>query len=154
MTGTGDIPEQVLVDTSVLVKWFHAGGESEVTAARAVLAAHRAELLAARILDLTVYELGNILVRSVRWSAEDAADQLDDLLVICGPPVVLAPPSRRDAAELAVLHGLTFYDAGFAAAARACRSPLITADRQLLDAGLGESATRFVERLGLVEHLE
>jgi predicted nucleic acid-binding protein len=35
----------VVVDTSVVIKWFHAEGESEVVEARALLAAHRDEVL-------------------------------------------------------------------------------------------------------------
>lgn len=31
---------RLLVDTSVLIKWFHAEGEAEVEPARAILAAH------------------------------------------------------------------------------------------------------------------
>lgn len=140
-----------IVDTSVIIKWFHTAGESEVVAARAVLEAHRDEVLTAHLLDLSVYEFGNVLLRALHWSAAEVADQLDDLLVICGPPLVPAPQWRRDGAELAEQHGLTFYDAMFVAAARATRTTLISADKQLLATGLAESATTFARRLGLVD---
>jgi len=143
--------EPVVVDTSVLLKWFHTDGESEVPQAQAVLSAHRAELLTAYVLDLTVYELGNILLRGLRWSAEDTADQLDDLLVICGPPLVPTPAWRRDAADLAAEHGLSYYDAMFAAAARALEAPLISADGKLLGAGLAETAADFSVRFQLID---
>lgn len=139
-----------MVDTSVLLKWFHAEGEGEVAESRAVLAAHRDEVLTAHVLDLTVYELGNILLRALRWSAEDTAAQLDDVLVLCGPGLVLAPEWRRDAAALAEEHRLSFYDAAFAAAARALDAPLLSADRALLAAGLAESPTGFTRRVGLI----
>jgi predicted nucleic acid-binding protein len=57
----------VVVDTSVVIKWFHSEGESEVVQARAVLAAHRDEVLTAYILDLGVYEFANVLLRSLKW---------------------------------------------------------------------------------------
>lgn len=140
----------VVVDTSILIKWFHAEGEDEVAESRAVLEAHREEVITAHILDLTIYELGNILVRALRWQADDVADQLDDVLMLCGPGLVLAPPWRRDAASLAVEHRLSFYDAAFAAAARALDAPLLSADHKLIAAGLAEPVMDFTRRAGLV----
>lgn len=49
-----------------------------------------------------------MLLRALHWSADDTADQVDDLLVICGPPLAPAPQWRRDAATLAHEHKLTF----------------------------------------------
>jgi predicted nucleic acid-binding protein len=51
-----------LVDTSVLIKWFHS--EGELPHARALRSAHVAGELDAHILDLATYELGNVLVRA------------------------------------------------------------------------------------------
>lgn len=140
----------VVIDTSVIVKWFHAENEAEASESRTILAAHHDEILTARILDLGVYEFGNVLLRALRWSAEDTADQIDDLLVICGPPLAPAPQWRRDAAVLAHQHQLTFYDALFAAAARALDAPLISMDRQLLAADLAETPAAFASRAGLI----
>jgi len=139
----------MLVDTKVLIKWFHRTGESELEAARSLRSAQIAGTVDARILDLGVYEVGNVLVRSLRWSAADVAEQLDDLLALCGVPLVLCAEWLHDAASLAAEHRLTFYDAAWAAAARGLGVPLVSADRQLLDAGLAESPTRIVERLRL-----
>lgn len=139
----------LLVDTSVLVKWFHRTGETELLAARALRHAHVAGDISAFVLDLTLYELGNVLVRSLGWPAADVADQLDDLVAIVGTPLVSSPEWLRDAAELAVSNHLTFYDAAWAAAARALAIPLVSADRQLLDAGLAETATTTAARLEL-----
>lgn len=137
----------VVADTSVVVKWFHGHGESEVAESRAVLDAHRSDALSVHVLDLTLYELGNILVRSLKWPATAVADQLDDLDAICGPPLTPTPTARRDAARLAEHHSLTFYDSVYAAVARDIDATLVSADRQLLEAGLAESATAFVARL-------
>jgi predicted nucleic acid-binding protein len=141
---------KVVVDTSVVLKWFHAVNEAEVTESQAILAAHRDELLTAYLLDLGIYEFGNILLRALKWSSEATADQLDDLLVICGPPLSPTPQWRRVAASLAQQHGLTFYDALFAAAAQALDAPLISMDRQLLAAGLAETPMTFTSRIGLL----
>ena len=141
---------RLLVDTSVLVKWFHSPGESEVVEARALREAHLLGDLGAHILDLALYELGNVLTRVLSWPPTQVADQLDDLLVICGPPLVVSAGWLRGAADLAAGHRLTFYDAAWVAAAQALRIPLVSADLQLVKAGLAESPTAAARRLGLV----
>lgn len=139
----------VLIDTSVLIKWFHAAGEGELGAARALRDAHVTGRLDAHILDLGLYEVGNVLVRSVGWPADEVADQLDDLLVIIGTPLLSSPAWLRAAAELAAAHRLTFYDSAWVAAARGLGVSLVSADRQLLAARLAESATDVAQRLDL-----
>lgn len=139
----------VLVDTSVLVKWFHAAGEADLAAARALRDAHVADQLDVHVLDLALYEVGNVLVRSLRWPAKHVSDQLDDLVTIVGAPLVSSAEWLRDAARLATEHRLTFYDAAWAAAARGLGIVLVSADRQLVAAGLAESASDTARRLGL-----
>ena len=141
----------LLIDSSVLIKWFHSTGEGELSASRALRSAHLAGLVDAYMLDLGLYEIGNVLLRSLHWSAADLADQLDDLRAICGTPLPTSAAWLRDAAELAELHSLTFYDAAWAAVARGLRVPLVSADRQLVDSGLAESPTAVAARLRLPE---
>jgi predicted nucleic acid-binding protein len=126
----------IVCDTSVVLKWFHEEGEQEVEEARALLGAHRAGLLTTWVLDLTFYELGNILLRSLGWRAAEVADQLDDLRAICP---VLAPgaDALRLGAELAEAHAVTFYDALYAATAQLQGAPLATSEEALLASGLG-----------------
>ena len=140
----------LLVDTSVLIKWFHADGEGELAQARAVRAAHVAGELDAHVLDLAIYEVGNVLARALRWDAADVADQLDDLRAVLGPPLVMDAGWLRHAARLAQEHALSFYDASWAATAAELGMPLISADRRLLDAGLAESPSQVATRLMLV----
>ncbi len=102
----------------------HTENEAEVDESRAILAAHRDEILTAHVLDLGIDEFANVLLRARHWSADDTADQIDDLLVICGP--LLAP------------------------AARALGAPLVSMDRQLLAADLAETPAAFASRVGLV----
>lgn len=139
----------LLVDTSVVLKWFHHEYETEVAGARAVLDAARQGTVEPRVIDLAHYELGNILLRSLQWDAGDVADQLDDLVVICGAPLAMTPDWLRRAATLGATHRLTFYDAAWAAAAQALSVPLVSADAQLLAAGLAESPATLADRLRL-----
>lgn len=140
---------RLLIDTSVLIKWFHSDGESELPQARALRSAHVAGELDAHMLDLATYEVGNVLSRALRWTGADVADQLDDLHAILGPPLVMTPVWLRSAATLAHTHTLSFYDASWAAAAVELGIPLISADRRLLDADLAESPTQITSRLKL-----
>ena len=140
---------RLLIDTSVLIKWFHSHGETGVPQARALRTAHLNGGLDAHVLDLAYYELGNVLIRALGWTANDGADQLDDLTTILGPPLVMTAPWFRRAAELAHTHGLSIYDAAWAAAAQELAIPLVSADRKLLAAGLAQTPTDIATRLSL-----
>ena len=102
------------------------------------------------ILDLALYELGNVLVRSLHWTARAVADQLDDTIEICGAPLVMSAEWLRDAATLATKHKLTYCDAAWAAAAKGIRAPLVSADGALRRAGLAVSASAAARDLGLL----
>lgn len=139
----------LLIDTSVLIKWFHSKGEGELLESRTLRRAHVSGDIDAHILDLATYEVGNVLVRALRWEPAEVADQLDDLHTILGPPLIMTADWLRHAASLAHQHGLSFYDASWAAAASQLEMPLVIADRQLLGAGLAESPSDTVARLKL-----
>jgi predicted nucleic acid-binding protein len=124
-----------LVDTSVVIKWVHAEGESDVEAARRLLTAHRNATARLLILDLGVYEFGNVLARALRQPAAVVSSQLDLLHRLCSPFVHPAPSWHAEAARLAERHALTFYDASWAAAALALGCPLVSADRRLRKVG-------------------
>jgi len=139
----------LLVDTSVLIKWFHGEGESELAEARSIREAAAAGEVHARIIDLALYEMGNVLLRGFGWGASDVADQIDDLIVICGPPLAMAAAWLRQAAALGAAHRLTFYDAAWAAAAESLGIALVSSDTQLLATGLAESPAAVAEHLRL-----
>ncbi|HYL72087.1 MAG TPA: type II toxin-antitoxin system VapC family toxin [Candidatus Dormibacteraeota bacterium] len=139
----------LLVDSSVIFKWFHEDGESEVAEARAIRDANQRGTVDACIIDLALYEVGNILLVRLRWNAEDIADQLHDLITICGTPFVTTPAWLRDAAALAAANRLTFYDAAWAATARGLGITLVSADAALLAAGLAQSPAAAARQLRL-----
>lgn len=141
---------RLLIDTSVLIKWFHDSGESEVAESRALRDAHTRGDLEAHVLDLAIYEVGNVLTRALKWAAVDVSDQLDDLLTIVGLPIVMDRNWLHDAAEFADTYTLSFYDASWAAAASALSVPLVSADRRLLNAGLAETPASVASRLNLL----
>lgn len=126
----------VVADTSVVLKWFHAAGEESVELARAILEAFARRRIDLVVLDLTIYEIGNVLVRSAGASPEATAKVLDALTEICRP-MPLRASERITAGRLARDYQLRFYDAAGAAIAQERGGRLVTLDRQLLRAGLG-----------------
>ena len=126
----------VVADASVVLKWFHAAGEESVEPARAILEAFARRRIDLVVLDLTIYEIGNVLVHSAGVSPEATAKVLEALNEIC-QPVALHASELVTAARLARDHQLTFYDAAHAAIAQERGGRLVTLDRRLLRAGLG-----------------
>lgn len=127
----------VVSDANIVLKWFHAEGEEEVEAARALLDAHKERTVALSVLDLTAYEVGNALMRGrAGASAEQAATVIEALAEVC-PALRPSPEEMRVASELAERHDLTIYDAAYAAVAQSRSAELVTLDRALLEAGLG-----------------
>lgn len=127
----------VVSDASVAVKWFHSEGEQEVTESRSLLDAHKERTVALTILALTPYEVGNALLRGrAKATADRVAVVLEALAAIC-PTIQPTGAETRRATELAEQHGLTLYDAAYAAVAEARRAVLVTLDADLLKAKLG-----------------
>jgi predicted nucleic acid-binding protein len=117
-----------IVDASVALKWFlPVDREPDGELARSAIGK-----LAMRTTALAVHEVGNILTRRSGWSADRIAAGLQLLLEICGDPVELAPEDHLPAAQLALEHDLTFYDASYVAIARRTRRGLLSADGDLL----------------------
>lgn len=121
-----------VVDASVAVKWFlPLDREPQGELARSAIGR-----LAMRTTELSMHEVGNVLTRHSGWSAEKIAEALGLLLEICGDPVPLQPEDHAVAADLALTHGLTFYDATYSAIARRTGRLLLSADSDLVDPGL------------------
>jgi predicted nucleic acid-binding protein len=141
------LTRDLLLDTSVLLKWFHRDGEDEIEQAEWHLQAHRQGIIRAHVLDLGMYELGNVLVRPLKRSATECAAVLNAASALCGPPLTLSPADLAEGAAIACAGGLTFYDAAFAVAASAHDCTLISADRRLLATGHAITLTQSMAQL-------
>jgi len=89
-----------------------------------------------RITGLTLYEIGNLLGRYAGRDAAQVGAALDLLVEICGDPLPLLADDYAATAELAHVHGLTFYDASYVAIANRMGRRVLSADGDLLDPGL------------------
>jgi predicted nucleic acid-binding protein len=132
LTGAVGAGEAWVVDASVAVKWFlPAEREPDGELARSAIGC-----LAMRTTELAMHEVGNVLTRHSGWEAEKIGAALDLLVEICGDPLPLVPEDRGVAAELSLSHGLTFYDASYAAIAARTGRHLLSADADLIGPGL------------------
>ena len=130
-----------LVDASVAAKWF-LPVEREPDGELARTAIGR---LAMRTTALAIHEVGNVLIIHSGWPADRIASALGLLGEICGDPFELRPEDLRAATELALAHGLTFYDASYVAIARRTGRRLLSADSDLLDARLAQGLSSALE---------
>ncbi|MFY3741274.1 MAG: putative nucleic acid-binding protein [Candidatus Nitrosomirales archaeon] len=91
------------------------------------------------VLDLTVYEVGNVLWRLVNMekkiSARQGCSLLDSFLLLVQYMEVLTISGiEKSVKELSIQKSLTFYDASYLAAAVKNSLTLVTDDKQLAEA--------------------
>ena len=80
-------------------------------------------------LDLALYETVNVAIAA--WGDAAAARRLRELIAAVSDDggLIRADPALLDgAAQLALEHGISVYDAGYVAAARAARARLVSCD--------------------------
>ena len=125
---------EIVLDASVLLKWFHTDGEPNVKQASKLRADFEAGRLSILVPSLLWLEVMNVAARRLKWSATQL-ERLAERLVGLGFLVVEPELVRvaRWAAE-----GLTAYDAAYVALAEQSGSQLITDD-----AGLADQASKF-----------
>jgi predicted nucleic acid-binding protein len=120
----------VVLDTSVVAKWFRQG-EVLATPALKLRAAYLDGQIAVVVPALLAYELANVL----RYKADLAAGQVQDAvrsLFDMGLEWVLPTSAAvRRATEIAYACETTIYDAAFVALAESLNATYITADERL-----------------------
>jgi predicted nucleic acid-binding protein len=113
-----------LLDASVLLAAEDSDDPNSVDARRLL-----AGLEPVATLDLALYETVNVAIAA--WSDAAAARRLADLIAAVADDggLVRAGPALLDAAaQLALEHGISVYDAAYVAAARAARARLVSCD--------------------------
>ncbi len=127
---------EVVLDASVVLKWFRADGERHLDPARSLRATFEAGRLAVVAPPLLRLEIVNVAGRRWQWG-EDALVELAVALDELGFEFE-EPELARIASWTA--RGLTAYDAAYVALAEARTTPLIT-DDDLIISLAGEVAT-------------
>jgi predicted nucleic acid-binding protein len=131
-------PRLCVIDSSVAVKWFLPEGEPNGERAWALLESHLAQHVALAAPDHLRLEVLNAL-RHKGLNAEQirrAAAALDGFRLAWHP---LDASLALAACDISARHGVTLYDAAYAALAVRLDAELITADRRLARSGAGRA---------------
>lgn len=126
---------ELVLDASVVIKWFRAEGERHVEPARALRSAFETGELFVFAPPLLRLEIVNVACRRWRWDERalvELAEALDDLGLEFREPE-LARVAHWTA------RGLTAYDGAYVALAEATETRLVTDDEVIVDAA-GELA--------------
>jgi predicted nucleic acid-binding protein len=139
---------KIVVDTSVLIKWFKSHGEDLLPEAKQLLEQIERHGVEVHVPALLLYEVGNILLlkTSLRVGAlDEAIERLEELPFVVAPP---ATPLLRRAARLGRELGLAFYDASFLALAVELRCPCVTADWHFFERARKLDQVRHLSQVG------
>jgi predicted nucleic acid-binding protein len=121
----------IVLDTSVVIKWFRQG-EVLASPSLALRDAYLDGQIAVSAPSLLAYELANVL----RYKADLTPDQVQEAVQsLFDMGLELIPPSSsvmRRAIEIAHTCDTTVYDAAFAALAESLNAAFITADEKLV----------------------
>lgn len=134
----------VVLDASVVLKWFRDEGEGHVDAARSLRAAFAAGELLVFAPSLLLLEIVNVAGRRWGWK-ETALVELAASLDALGFELV-EPDISRVARWTA--RGLTAYDAAYVAAAEAATIELVTDDELILTVAPGIATPLADEKSG------
>src|SRR5258706_12369065 len=119
-------PVRVL-DASIAVEWFAPSGAPQDAKATAVLAEVQTDPDIFVFPAILLHEPLAVLCRKLK-SAANVSEALDDLWKRGVPVAPFDPTIAREAARLAMQHGLTGYDASYAATAQAVNGLWLTFD--------------------------
>lgn len=136
----------VVLDTSVVIKWFRQG---EILADRA-LALRTAYLhgdVQIAVPALLAYEITNVLRYKQDLTTDQVGDAVQSLFDMGLTWVAPTAALMRRSAELAREHNVTAYDAAFAVVAEGLAAIFITADERLARSLAGFSPARHLDEV-------
>jgi predicted nucleic acid-binding protein len=141
---------KIVVDTSVLIKWFKTRGEELLAEAEQLLEEIERCHIQVHVPALLLYEIGHILLLKTRLglaALDEAVQRLEALPFVVAPP---ATPLLKRALRLGREFSLTFYDASFLALAVELDCPLVTADQRLFEHARSLQRVRHLSRVGSI----
>jgi len=120
----------LVLDTSVVVKWFVRPPEEDLEAALEVRRRVVEAKLNLIIPDLLFYELANVLRYQPQLAVEEVAKALDTLETMELDVRPFSYALGKEAVRVGKTTGITAYDAYFIVFAEAFECPVLTADRR------------------------
>lgn len=118
---------EAVLDASVVLKWFHSGGEAHVEAARKLREEFEAGKLRILAPPLLWLEIINVAARRWQWDASHLQALAVSLTEL---GFELVEPEPESIARWAG-RGLTAYDAAYVAVAEETGVPVVTDDGQI-----------------------
>lgn len=125
------VPTAAVLDTSALLRLVHDTGDDQQPGADAVRAAMLADRVSLFLLDHSVYEVIDVLVRRLGRPASAISTDIDNLFDLDLPIVTLDRALASEAAWQSAYHGVSAADGAVVAAARRLGVAVLTADRDL-----------------------
>lgn len=121
-------PVTLVLDASVVVKWFSTADEAHLKIALAIRDAHIDGRYSLIVPDILYHEVANALVHKAKLGTDyliRSVNSLFDLDMVVFP---VTAERLRSSVQLARVTGMTEYDAVYAIAAIDNRCPLVTAN--------------------------
>ena len=122
-----------VLDTSVIIKWFHRESEDHVDRALLLRRAFVEGALSVIVPDLLIYEFGNFLRFRSGLESDDALTAIRTLWTLGLDVHPLDSILSELMVKLAIEYQVTAYDAAFVALSDTLSCPLVTADRMLYE---------------------
>ncbi len=138
--------DSILVDASVVAKWFNRGepNEEEALSLRTAWIERKIELFSP---SLMLYEVCNSIWKNPNLD-RDRAESLARLAVRLTPTTIeIAEEDSEEAMRLAKKSKLTFYDAVYIALSKSRKCPLVSADNDQLEVARGYSASIHISKI-------
>jgi len=125
-------PPLLILDTSVVLKWFLEKGEADLAEARRIRDAYLSGRCRLGAPDLLLIEVANALTAGHRASPKEVCETIATLLEIGIKLFEVQFVALVRAVEIAASYGLAVYDAYFLAVAIEAGGLLVTADEVVL----------------------
>jgi predicted nucleic acid-binding protein len=141
--------KSAVLDTSVVIKWFHRKNEEDVDKALLLRQAYLEGALNVIVPDLMIYEFGNFLRHK---SGLKAGDQLTSIRALWSLGMEIHPIDSilsERMVQLALRYGITAYDAVFVALSQSLSAPLVTADQMLHEKLRNDHAVLLLAQVGI-----
>lgn len=138
--------DSLLIDASVMSKWFNKGesNEEEALWLRTAWIERRIEIFSP---SLIVYEVCNSIWKNPNID-RDQAKSLASLVVRLRPTMIeISEEDSEETMTLARKSKLTFYDAVYIALSKSHRCPLVSADGGQLDGAKGYTSSIHISKI-------
>lgn len=121
----------VVLDASVILKWFRTEGEEKIAAARNFEEKHLEGKEQIAVPELLFYEVANVLLTKPKIKTEEVEKALEILSLLDLKRYTNTPALQKIALEICQINKISFYDASYVALAQLLKTKLVTADQKL-----------------------